>query len=713
MRKKVTIPIFLCFIILFSGFAEYREDCLFRRIRSSESSPEFILDAELVNLVPLNLITLIVNRIREIDGFLGNISTEFTPSTWRIGLILAILKDISGLGLEQLDIASWIKENRRALLSFFPDLEIPSSSGPFEALKDRVKQTAEIAYKGIQNTITNYYFITFIQNSYPSINLLDQDKQMRHLFILQGILNLHILRNRTLQASQLIPDDYIPDFQRLGEMQHSNLYADNIEGYLLKKLIKFELEGYASRYLRTFKYAAEIANITEVVLGLDIGEVRRRVGIYYAGIQADDSVTQRLISSSNEKILKNVLIEAEISTLIEADIQRFVQENYPEVRRIVWSIFNFIPSDKISTLLISNAPLIDNLTISEAEYLVRKVMSIYFEGSIGKNVQEIGETGYFDPHFYTNKNKSRIALVDWENTLGKLEEIKAALGANPDPYRENRVVLYYLIKKLATAGIYDLSVEDIRTKFAAQGNISGLEATGDLRQYAFAVSSFNKLYNEVLASNLSEDPVIKNQRIKLIINVDNHGEIIYALGLIQYILKINPNIVIYLLPRKTPAGDDAYSNSVWQILNDDGGRFFGQLTSQSTSPDRRFFISNEGSDFQGQDLSTMPKGSDIFTSKQVGRMTVDKIVYLGIGNANFCSTQGLELERYYLFRVKAERVAEATGISREGYPLVLAYLDPGACIGTSFGKERYGNLLQYVDLHKEFFDPPLGGYSNH
>ncbi len=735
--KKTAITILICIgiisLALTREFVPYEEKHICRRIRPIASA-QFILDPILSQSVSESLILLLATRLPQIDGLIKDAGGEFSEDTWKTGLLLAILKDIKGLGLETLDIPTWIEENRSFILPYLPALEIPATSHPFEALRDSAKIKPENAYQGIVNSIINFYFLDWIERSgslHPAPFWDDSSaaREARHINALRTVLGLHFMRTQRPEAGQLFPDDYLPDLWKIGELLHgsrSGNYTNEIEGYLLSALIRSELEGYAQRYLRAIKYSPQINMLLSEIMQLDIATVKGELRGYCQTLPDTNSEKvniQKLLAHdenpSLNSFLRALLLErVRIPQLIKEDTEKFVEENLPVVKRIVYSAFYFRPtaSPKIPGI-IPTTPLIDNLTVAEAEYLVRRILSIHFR-QLETQVREDGEDRrYFDPHLYANKHKSRLALLDWEmDVLPRIETIKKSLGENPEPYRLHRVITYYLVKELATAGAYDLSMAEIKKMYEATGSPLGWD-DGTIREHRFEISAFNKLFNEVLASVYhNTDSAIRGQKIKLVIGLDNHGELIYFFPLIQAVLQMNPNITICLLPRGRPVADDVYYSSVRQILEDDyrKGRHFAFLYEElygRSNP--RFFLIREGPDIQGDHLRYASQDElHAFTSTKIGTTTFDRIVYLGIGNANFVSTQGLNLERYYLFRVKAARVEAATGVPKEGFPLILAYVGKGACIGTSFGKDIYHTLLQYVAQHKEFYDPPRGTYSS-
>ncbi|MFN7171039.1 MAG: ARMT1-like domain-containing protein, partial [Candidatus Omnitrophota bacterium] len=300
--------------------------------------------------------------------------------------------------------------------------------------------------------------------------------------------------------------------------------------------------------------------------------------------------------------------------MIKEDLKRFVEENYPIVRRLVWSAFNYRYYADYEPTTRSLYPFHFTLTITEAEYLVRRMISAYL-----KKVEDLykpGET-IFDPHLSDNKEKSRIAYEDWGKVLKKIAEIKENIG-NSNPLRLQRAILYYLLKKLATAGAYDLSIQEIREKFQDTGEIPETES---LREFRFAISSFNKLFKEVLNN--------QKEKTKLVILADNHGEFIYLLGFIQYLLQQNPNLIIYLITKRTPVADDVYKDSVWRILDYDRENqgHFNFLREKANK--ERFYIVNNGPDLQGEDLRSLSWDEyQTFTSKHAGQITFDKIVVL-------------------------------------------------------------------------------------
>ncbi len=688
------------------------------------------LNFNLAQLVSVDLITTLVRSY--VDGFGQTVLTtsgfdeilsrredrlELPLGTWIVGTVLAILRDTPELGLGNLDITSWMQANNASLLEYFPDLKIPDSAGPFIELIEKYKQEQKLTYSGIQKSITNYFFLNFLQQQTPTLNLLHQsDRQTRHTLALINILNLHILRTPHPDYQSLVLKSYKPDLWTIGFLRESDpeAYLAETEIYLRDNLIRSELAGYAAVWLRGEKYYSEIQAIKYEVSTMNLNAVREIIKAHYSLLNIAPALVEQVLATADKAFLQSTLVEIEISKLIQEDVNEFVEEHYPVLRSIVWSAFNF----RTEIIDGSEKPLIDSLTIAEAEYLVRKIMSVYFSDLRQEILAKTGEK-HFDPHLDANKLKNRVAYEDWKNVLNKINDIRASFGEIPQDsaqretyeYRVNRAILYYLTKKLATAGIYDLSIPSIRERFSSTGFLAGLEDSETMREHKFEINSFNKLLNEVLLNT--------DEQVKLVIGADNHGEIIYLLGLIQVLLEINPNITVFLIPRGAPTSDDAYYSGIREIFEYDLAHndYFAFLHEQEKliSNKRRFFLIREGPDFQGVNLRTLSEQEFQALTISPHNREFQRVVYLGIGNANFVSTQGLETERYYLFRVKAIRVAEATGIPADGHPLILAYTAPGDCIGTSFGAigKRYLNLHQYFTMHPEYFDPPQGIYKNY
>ncbi|MCM8765331.1 MAG: hypothetical protein NC920_00565 [Candidatus Omnitrophica bacterium] len=639
-----------------------------RRIR--RLSLELIPDPYLAEPVTVEFVTTIKSRIERIEAFAIKYAegTSLSSDTWEIGLTLAILRNIEDLALKDLEIKKWIEKNYSFLKQYFPQLDelekIPQSAEPFEDLR---KIFAAIegkeSYSAIESSLINLYFEEFIQRSIQPQLLRIEPAETRQDTLLKTTLFLHRFRNPPpgINRNLVIPPDYLPDLKKISTIyfedkttQKGN-YKKIVNDYLLNKLIHFELEGYGNRFLRGTKYVTQIQGLSE----------------------------------------------DQIKELIKEDLKRFVEENYPIVRRIVWSAFNYRYYADYDAATRSVLPLHFTLTITEAEYLVRKIISAYL-----KRVEDLykpGET-IFDPHLSENKEKSRLAYEDWAKVLEKIKDMERVIGPS-QPLRLQRAIFYYLIKKLATAGAYDLSIQEIREKFQDIGEIPETET---LREYRFVLSSFNKLDKEVLNN--------QKEKTKLVIFADNHGEFIYLLGFMQYALQTNPNLTIYLVTRRVPVADDVYKDSAWRILDYDKNNqnYFAFLREKANR--ERFYIISDGPDLQGEDFRSLSGGEfNVLTSKKTGQTEFDKIVVLSIGNANFVSTQGLKLERFYLYRVKTEKVSAATGIPSKSpeygeFPLILAYLPAEICIGTEFGSLRYSDMLTYAKSHPQFYDPPLGRY---
>gem|GEM_PF-3293972 len=661
------------------------------------------------------LIVLLTEKFREIDGIdvirtyqdcsslieefkklfsptilpeFRGVITEAWKASLRIGFILAMVKDIRELELEKLDIYEWMEENSSLLLEKIPEFkkisEITSEpqklisflieklkSIPFEQLKHIYKDSASLRYQGFENAIINYYFLTFVQNA-SSISELPADDIACDLLVFEEILKLHRFREIKWPGINL-PSDYCPDLWLLGE-QKEEIRKREIEEYLLDRLIEFQLLGYAQCF---------------------IGEKEK----------------QRLASNWNEK----EFLEALDAHKFDSEIKRFIEEHYPYIRRIVWSAFNFRPH------FTHGQPLIDTLPISLAEDIVRKIISLYFKnfGEL-KNSPAYGSIS--DPFYYLNRIKNDYAYRVWgKYILKKIEIIKGRFD-NPEDYYCEKAIVEYLFKILTIAGVFDLSVDTIRKRIEEEGFMEVIEECLNPRTHPFIVRSFNKFFEEVVFN--------KEKKTKLVIYADNNGEIIYLLGVIQYLLEINPNLYIFLVPRGVPVADDVYYRMVVEILREDspelgGKNYFAFLRNQFElfgygDLEKRFHIVENGPDIQGVDLNCL--GEDTLTKIFLGidrrgkKVFCDRIVCLFIGNANFVSTQGLDVslqipvDRYYLFRVKSDRVSEATGIPKEPprfieYPLVFAYVEPGVCIGTSFGERVYPTLLEYEREKGEYFDP--------
>jgi len=726
-----------CFIFtlisltIFTPASLGHENFIFRRLRTHHSSSEFILNAGLSVPLSEDLVVSIAKQIPELITMVEKrVQLNFwSESTWKVGLTIAILKDIEGLKLENIDIALWINEHYSNIKKDFPYLETPNFSAPFETVRDDFKAAKKTLYDDMQSLINAYYFLDFIQRARSSpANYTVFDKSTRERFILGKILNLHIYRDRHPKSAQLIPHSYIPDLYTLLELkfEHPSIYESEMNGYLLGHLLEFELEGYADRYLRVKKYFREIQMIKyEVFYEYPIDQVKRELRMYYSmSDEKFSSVASKLINTASEGFLRNLLCENKISELLEEDVKRFVQVNYPVVRRIVWSAFHLKPEFGKGNYLI------DLLGFSEAEYLARRVMRLYFGELIKDTSIRVGEdVDNFDPHFSKNKLTNRTAYEDWSNVKKEIASIEERFVDLADPYRKHRAIVYYLLKKLATAGAYDLSNKELRERFDEEGMLSGIEELNDMRRHRFELSSFNKLFDEVLAN--------KEKRIKLVISADNHGEIVYLLGLIQYVLEeVNPNIVVYLIPKSHPVANDVYYSAIWEMLYYDqdvtgreqeskGMLYFDLLYNQLLSPlrDKRFILVSDGPDLQGDDARVVSQEEFYaLTSPKLWKFGFDKIVDFRIGCAHWRTSQELfspalvssleeqnvKVERYFMHRIKFPNVAKSIGISEEEAPLILAYVEPSIPIGTTFAS--YDTLMDYVKAHPKFYDPPLGSY---
>lgn len=328
---------------------------------------------------------------------------------------------------------------------------------------------------------------------------------------------------------------------------------------------------------------------------------------------------------------KTLAIEEDILAIDETEIntysERFTEANLAKAQNALQAIINWRPS-------ILEYELLYYLTPLQARSLIYPVVkTIIFK----------------DPRF-EDYNAYRYANQISHQTM--MEVIRDFILPSLKE-KQGKARLQYLSKMVVAAGVSSIKSKEDLKQFM-------LEA----KNREFAISSFDKFYAEFIQDNPKK---------RLLYFFDNNGELDMDLLYIKELLNANPNLAIIGVAKENQIEQDV---SVADLAKSSLEPEFQNLIH-----DKRFGILRIDTTIQGID------GKKISQELVEVLKNSDGAIFKGEGN--FRSTQGFNINRFYLLLVKHLVAAMGTGLSRERLEFIFAKVKAGIIISRDYTLVNY------------------------
>jgi len=323
---------------------------------------------------------------------------------------------------------------------------------------------------------------------------------------------------------------------------------------------------------------------------------------------------------------KRVLFERELAKAIATGAVG--NENSDMARskfeKVLQGFVNFVNED--------GHPIYDGLTNTEADKIALTLAQIAL---FGNNFRHQEEDRFEDIAFKANEiANAAIQESIFTETLENLE----APDATPD---DRAVALNQAIRMAVWAAAPNI-------RFSAPEFQENREQSIDQVR-----SSLNDALDKSLILDSSEDFVeevlLSKKPIKVPYLIDDNGDLMYHLYLIQSYLRLNPKLQITLVARKGRRGLDSTFQDVQKTLELNG---LEDLKGSS-----RFKILDDGPNYPGIVLSKIPKS--------MYEELVNSDVVLSVGQQNFETLNGLKKPIYHMAYVTSAVHQKVTGLEKD------------------------------------------------
>ncbi len=670
------------------------EDSIHRLVRGNRSVGYAVwkpLDSEFIS----HLIGQIEEQEIISDVLLEELIGKFTmlgnpvinKSTLKVGLVLETMRlMMEETGLDKLDLADWFKNYRELLLSLYSDITTELALlhlAVIEKATGELRETYLDTYRAIENFVRRLYVIDIFQRTglleTEGKNLTTLEDEVLNDIL--DVLTFKPIRQEVIDAG-IIPG--APGLYTMGETT-PEIYEDFKNRWLLHELIEFELEAFTRRYVREHESVSEITQIEIEVYEMSIREIDDKLKTYGY---------EEFLEFMTESQKRTALIEKRITYFLNSSeyVANFIKDNLGNIQRYARFVFDWQPTGFDTSLL-------DYLTVSEAEDVVRSVIKTYLlnkiklvapSGEIDLQAKSVREMVKYNFHYYINKNNNRIAALDLTQTFKEFEQLDETMripGPLPAQTEEKwkQYRLQHLFKKVITSGVFDLSLKALQEEFRSSITF-GLEEISRAGQLPIIINSFYKFYKE----NISGNPAVR-----FIFQCDNHAQILYVLGVAELILRFNPNAQVVIIPKAIPVGDDVAYQDLIDILETDKVSVYPLFQELRHNWGERFITIKSGSQIQGEDFRQMSDESlKFFTNLEYKGRKFDRIVVVNVGNAHLFTQLSTKLtpplsekiDFYFIYRVKNPSSEAVTGISMKDRPLIFAYVKLGS-------RDEKGNIL--------------------
>lgn len=516
--------------------------------------------------------------------------------------------------------------------------------------------------------------------------------------IIQNILDLQILGekpNDYIVAADLLPTcwAYKAGLYTHGEMRHRPFW-ENYRKYILGNVTQDQLMSFALQKAREDEgVRSSITNtdkeIEEYIDEKVVKELEKLVTKQIKKLNSD-SVNRRLESIGNNELIRvcdiernklykdralaqDSLIKIEMARLkaLEPEArkdrlksfrkeeinnryaEKFCNKNIKRVANAIAAVLDWEPD-------ILGHPLRDDLTNLYVLNVVRTVMKAV--------LLKDPKAPTFDPYAETNAKANEIAI-----DIARKESANSVM----DPKEETKRLMKFAIG----GGVIDLNSPVLRADYKADP-----EYFIEHHFNKAGATEFASRYFEEDFERFYEETVKSKAKIRLVYFLDNNGEAVFDLMLMWQLMRVNPNLSIYVVPKVQTLGNDISYDEVIDIIS--GTDLFGELKGMLG---KRFYIIDKGPQIQGVDGKRISK--ELTDVLQGG--PDEKTIGMFAGQANFETTQGWNIPRYYKLMAKGAGMAMATGLPQKMQAFIFAYVPAGVTVGTG---DSY--LFRKTDLEK-------------
>ncbi len=298
---------------------------------------------------------------------------------------------------------------------------------------------------------------------------------------------------------------------------------------------------------------------------------------------------------------------------------------------------------------------------SETELISRATRNMGLRHIASKAVHDLLELRRID-------GKHVIDGLTIEEIWGSVFEIVTLCTGNPDPYRQEKL----RARVMAIDLLDEFSSCDwpARLKLVIAANIIDYSSTRVLAKLAEHPDYFNRALRSAIHTPLAIDcferfqkSVIEGSPKRLIWLIDNDGEAVFDLWLIQMLLESGHQITA--VGKMAPASNDATLTDLVEII--EHPKF--QRTREALNLGD-FSIISSGSRTVGTNLYQ--------ATSEFANALIDTDLVISKGQGNYFTTQGLKRDAFYLLLSKGITAEKSTGVisnkSKDIDALILAYV---------------------------------------
>ena len=301
---------------------------------------------------------------------------------------------------------------------------------------------------------------------------------------------------------------------------------------------------------------------------------------------------------------------------------------------------------------------------SNAELISRATSHPGLRSVVSKAVEDLLEMRKGDDTYVTDE-------LTPEEIWGVIFEVVSLATGNPDPYRRDKLKARQTALNLLDQ-IPDCDWAE-RLKLVAAANVIDYSSARVIGKLAEHPDYFNRVLQEAVHAQLAIDcreafqsVVIDGSPKRLVWLIDNDGEVVFDLWLIQMLVPLGHQITI--VGKAAPASNDATLTDLEEVINLPP---FQDLRSAVNGGE--VSLCSSGSKTVGTNLY---QATPSFVN-----VLLDADLVISKGQGNYYTTQGLKRDAFYLLLSKGVTAERFTGVVPDRNKmidgLILAYVPAG------------------------------------
>jgi len=387
-------------------------------------------------------------------------------------------------------------------------------------------------------------------------------------------------------------------------------------------------------------------------------ETRNKICVkgYHQGLQLQEqkpeSNAKTYIEDRINKTLKDELKLWLERMVDEKKADEFLKKHLPYIKDFARIAFYRIPLTEYKKSKEKRKPFYTKLGNLDAFNVVRIITEKYLERYFKEGYKEDKFTD--EEAQKIQQDLEQCGLHPWKKINGEANNAALAL-LNERNYDLSKLLILSLY-----GGMLDLNNPKLNKEWKSLGG--GVEGLKKLIE-KYIIKGVEKELKEVLGTkyefkkwDLADWRWFKLNFIDgkpqktIVFFPDNNLEGVFDLALIQEILKQNPNLTIYFVPKSKQVSNDFSFDDTIKVLE---GSYFAPL--RKNLADGKFVIIETGPAIQGVDFN--------YISKEVADALEKADLVITKGQANAECSWGLKKDRLHLFMSKGMAISPLSGIS--------------------------------------------------